>query len=180
MNICKIKLKISTILLGTLLCVTLTAGCASRILSPEGTTTTVVLIRHAERTAITKELTEGGRARAEELPSAVADLDIVAIYSPNLSRNIDTVKPLAAKLGLEIELVARTHNTEEITKRLISEHPGKTVLWVGNQGNLVRIYSRLGGTGEAPLYYGDLYVLRVPDRGDTQVIKRRFGNTFYN
>ena len=154
-------------------------GCATRVMSPEGTTTTVVLIRHTERTAITKELTEGGRARAAALPAAVADLNFVAIYSPDLSRNIDTAKPLAAERGLEITLVAARPDAEQVSRRLVEDLPGKTVLWVGNMGNLVRIYPKLGGTGEPPLAYGDLYILKVPDQGQTQVIKRRFGSDYF-
>ncbi len=150
-------------------------GCSSRIYSPDGMTTTVVLIRHTERTIITKELTEAGRARAAALPAALADLDIVAIYSPNLSRNIHTVKPLAMERGLEIILVDARPDVKKVVRRLLGEHPGKTVLWVGNTTNLDRIYPDLGGTDEPPMKYGDLYILRVPDRGDTQVIKKHFG-----
>ena len=161
--------------IGLLISAMLVAGCSSRVLSPEGTTTTVVLIRHAERTTITKELTEAGRARAAALPAAVADLDIVAIYSPNLSRNIDTVKPLAAERKLEIILVDAKPDVVEVTQRLLMEHPGKTVLWVGNTTNLDRIYPDLGGIGEPPIEYGDLYILHVPDQGDTEVIMKHFG-----
>ena len=168
------------LMLGMLLGMMLALGCSTRFLSPEGTATTVVLIRHAERTLVTKELTDGGHARAAALPEALADLDIVAIYSPNLSRNTDTVKPLAAQRELEINVVDASPDSEAVARRLVTDHPGKTVLWVGNKGNLVRIYSYLGGTGEPPLEYGDLYIMRVPDHGSTQVTKKYFGNQYFD
>ncbi len=59
---------------------------------------------------------------------------------------------------------------------LIEDHPGKTVLWVGNTSNLAGIYYELGGEGESPVKYGDLYILRVPDKGKTQVEKKTWGD----
>lgn len=152
----------------------LVGGCASRMWSPEGTTT-VVLLRHAERTTVTKELTQAGRERAAALPAAVADLDIVAIYSPDLARNIDTVRPLAEQRGLTIIRVPAKPDVVQVTRRLLHEHPGRTVLWVGNTTNLDRIYPDLGGVGDPPDNYGDLFVLQVPERGDTRVERRHFG-----
>jgi len=174
------KLTKHVVILGLLLSVMLAVGCSSRILSLEGTTTTVVMIRHAERTLVTKELTDGGHARAAALPEALVNRDIAAIYSPDLSRNIDTVKPLAAQRELEITVVDAKPDSEAVARRLVTDHPGKTVLWVGNKGNLVRIYSYLGGTGEPPLEYGDLYIMRVPDHGSTQVTKKHFGSQYFD
>ena len=153
-----------------------TAGCAPRMWSPEGTVTTVVLIRHTERSMITEELTDAGRARAAALPAAVADLDIVAIYSPDLSRNIDTAAPLAQERGLPIIRMPANPDETEVARRLLSDHPGATVLWVGNITNLDRIFAILGGKGAPPVEYGDLYILHVPDSGDSRLMKRHFGD----
>ena len=155
-------------------------GCATRIQALENTTTTVVLIRHAEKAAITKQLTDAGHDRAAALPEAVADLQIVAIYSPNLARNLDTARPLADKLALEINVVADEQSWEAVAQSLISDHPGKTVLWVGNRGNLIKLFALLGGKGEPPLEYGQISILRVSANANTQVEKRHFGNKFYN
>ena len=155
---------------------TAVAGCSSRVYSPEGFTTTVILIRHAERTLVTKELTDAGRARAAALPAALAGYDIAAIYSPDLARNVDTVEPLARMRGLAVVRLDPKTDIDEINRRLINDHPGKTVLWVGNTTNLDRIYPDLGGRGDPPVGNGDLYVLEVPDRGATRVIRSRFGD----
>ena len=159
-----------------LVLVTAVTGCSSRVYSPDGFTTTVILIRHTERTLVTKELTDAGRARAAALPAAVADYDIVAIYSPDLARNVDTVKPLAKARGLDITRLDPKTDIDDINRRLINDHPGKAVLWVGNTTNLDRIYPDLGGQGSPPIGYGDLYILEVPSDGETRVIKTRFGD----
>ncbi|MGD2117707.1 MAG: histidine phosphatase family protein [Chromatiales bacterium] len=151
------------------------AGCSTAIKSPEGTTTTVILVRHAERTTFTKVLTEAGKKRAAALVRTLDGIEIDAIYSPDLVRNIDTVKPLAQQRGLTIILVDSKPDTQEVAKRLLHDHPGSTVLWVGNTTNLPSIYADLGGQGEAPMQYGDLFILNVPDKGFTKVTKKYFG-----
>jgi len=147
------------------------AACATRVQSPSGMTTTVVLLRHAERPAGADELTPGGMARAAALPAAVKDLDIAAIYSPDIKRNIATVKPLADARGLAVTVVP----VFDVASRMVDENPGKTVMWVGNTTNLEKIFNQLGGSGTPPNNYGDLFVLRVPDQGDTTVERGRFG-----
>ncbi len=139
--------------------------------SPSGTTTTVILVRHADRNMFSPDLNETGRARAAALPKAVAKFDIKAIYSPDLKRNLDTAKPLAQLRGIKIKVI----KDSQVASRLVNENPGKVVLWVGNSANLEEISRDLGGEGRAPLSYGDLYILRVPDKGETEVIKRHFG-----
>ena len=151
------------------------SGCSTALRSVDGSTTTVILVRHAERTTFTKVLTEAGRKRAEALKHALNGVVIDAIYSPDLQRNIDTVKPLAEERELSITLVDSTLDAHEIAKRLLYDHPGNTVLWVGNTTNLTAIYADLGGDGEAPMQYGDLFILEVPDRGFTKVTRKYFG-----
>ena len=160
-------------------CLPLTAiGCGS-LHSKPGTTTTVILIRHADRDDL-GHLTPEGHARAKALVDAVGDMDISAIYSPNLERNIDTVKPLADHAKIDITLTPKVSMpmVGKISKEILTLHAGKVVLWVGNvSGNLQAIYRRLGGKGRGPLEYGQLFVLTVPDKGPTAVIKSTFGQT---
>jgi hypothetical protein len=147
------------------------AGCApvEKVRSPSGTMTTVILLRHAERYG--PDLIAEGRARAAALPAAVSGYDIAAIYSPDLVRNIDTVRPLAKQRGLKIKVI----EVKNVARRLVHENPGKTVVWVGNSTNLHDIYESLGGTDRAPVAYGQLYILDVPAIGKTKVIKTRYG-----
>ena len=156
---------------------TLVWGCGPVQHSRPGTTTTVILIRHADRDDL-GHLTEKGRARALALVDAVGHMGIQEIYSPDLERNLDTVKPLADHLGVEITLTPKISMPKvgEISREILTVHAGKVVLWVGNvSGNLQAIYHTLGGKGDGPIKYGQLFILTVPDKGATKVVKSTFG-----
>ena len=109
-----------------MLAAVLLAGCANDIIvkSPPGTTTTLILMRHAERTPLTTDLNEVGRATAAALPEAFEGTHIDAIYSPDMSRNLDTVAPLAKQRGLAVKVI----DLSWVAARLIpSSNAGKTV-----------------------------------------------------
>lgn len=158
----------------------ISVGCASGVQAPDGETSSVVMLRHAERTQISKQLTEAGRARAAALPDALKDLPIVAIYSPDRARNLDTAKPLARQRGLEITVVPEEQSWEQVAQRLVSEHPGETVVWVGNRGNLIQLHALLGGQGEPPLEYGEITILRLTNGAGTAMERRHFGTSYFN
>ena len=155
------------------------AGCATdRVQSRPGTTTTVILTRHADTDPGFGALNGTGRERAKALVDAVGTLRITAIYSPNLERNLDTVRPLASRLGIEITRTAgvSVFIADSIAREILDKHAGGVVVWVGNaSGNLQAIYRRLGGTGMGPLEYGDLHILTIPDSGPVGVVKKRYG-----
>lgn len=147
------------------------AGFNHIVNSPPGSTTTLILLRHADRTVLSSDLDEDGRARAAALPAALEGTHIDAIYSPDLTRNLDTVAPLAKQRGLTVKVIP----VSRVAARIIGENPGKTVLWVGNTTNLKGIYEDIGGEGPPPVVYGDLYIAKVPDKGPAQVTKLHYG-----
>jgi len=153
----------------------LISGCAAMHSKP-GTTTTVILIRHAEKDE--KGFLSGkGHEHAKALVEAVKNLSVQEIYSPNLDRNIDTVRPLAEHLGIDITLTPTISVplVGNICEEILTEHAGNVVLWVGNvSGNLQLIYKRLGGEGTGPVEYGQLFILTIPDNGSTHVVKTTF------
>ena len=142
-----------------------------------GTETSIIMVRHAERTEITKVLTGKGHARAQDLVKAVADMNISAIYSPDLERNLDTVKPLAQHLGIEITVTPAksTPLVNRIVDEMLDKHAGKTILWVGNVDNLRKMYWRLGGNGEGPIEYGDLFIMKITANAPVNIVKTHFG-----
>ena len=154
-----------------LIAATFLAGFNHIVNSPPGSTTTLILLRHADRMVLSSDLDEDGRARAAALPAALEGTHIDAIYSPDLTRNLDTVAPLAKQRGLTVKVIP----VSRVAARLISENPGKTVLWVGNTTNLEGIYEDIGGEGPPPVVYGDLYITKVPDKGPAQVTKLHYG-----
>ncbi|MEX1035366.1 MAG: histidine phosphatase family protein [Sneathiella sp.] len=150
--------------------IALLAACTSHN-SASGTTTTVILLRHADRIPLHTDLTEKGKARAQALPAAVADLDIDVIYSPDKKRNLDTVAPLIEQRGIELRVIGASN----VAERLLRENPGGTVMWVGNTDNLQTIYGQLGGTGRQPDIYGEIAVMRIYDSGPPDIEMRNFG-----
>ena len=152
------------------------SACQTPLHSNSGTTTTVIMVRHAERTSFGFELTERGYENAQALVGAIGGMKIDAIYSPDLVRNLDTVRPLADHLGIKIKTVSDEPIEDDIVFTFVQEHAGQTVLWVGNTTNLPGIYNLLGGKGEPPVKYGDLFIVSVTDKGTTKVVKKTWGN----
>lgn len=150
---------------------TVLTGFTHIVNSPPGTTTTLILLRHADRNVFSENLDDDGRARAAALPAALEGVHIDAIYSPDLARNLDTVAPLAKQRGLTANVIP----VSRVAARLVGENPGKTVLWVGNTTNLEGIYEDIGGEGPPPVVYGDLFIAQVPDKGPAQVTKLHYG-----
>ena len=158
-------------------------GCSvghagSKVPSKPETTTTVILIRHAERDNFFN-ITTQGREHAKALVDTVSDIGITAIYSPDLERNLDTVRPLARHLGIDITLTPRISKkmVDKIVHGILTRHTGEVVLLVGNgSGNLRSLHHRLGGTGEGPYQYGDLYIYTILDQGSVIVVKSRYGS----
>ena len=155
------------------------AGCkVPKEDSQPGATTTVILIRHAERDNFFT-ITAQGHKRAQAIVDAVKDMDIMAIYSPDLERNLDTVTPLANHLGIDITLTPRISKStvNKIVSDILTRHRGEVILLVGNgAGNLRLLHQRLGGTGEGPYTYGDLFIYTIPDQGPVKVKKSRYGS----
>jgi hypothetical protein len=149
----------------------------SKVHSKPGTTTTIILIRHAERDNFFI-LTAHGHKRAKALVDAVSDMGITAIYSPNLERDLDTVEPLANHLGIDITLTPKISKpmVDKIVDDILAKHTGEVVLLVGNgSGNLRALHHRLGGTGDGPYPYGDLFIYTIPDQGPVRITKSRYG-----
>jgi hypothetical protein len=153
--------------------VSLLVGCSTYIHSRQGETTTIILTRHGDRDNLANSLNDKGRERAEALVMAVGNMNVTAIYCPDMKRNLDTARPLAEHLGIEISVLDM--KPDKIAKTMLTRHSGETVVWVGNTGNLPGIYSHLGGDGAAPTSYGDLFIMEVKDSGDPVVTKIRYG-----
>lgn len=165
-------------ILGVALASGLVACTPIQVRSKPGTTTTVILTRHADRDKESDQLNAKGRERALALIEAVRGMGVTAIYSPNEKRNIDTARPLAQALGIEITITPEmaVFVAEEIAKDMLEQHAGGVIVWVGNvSGNLHAIYHHLGGVGEPPLEYGELFVLTLYDNAPVRVEKRRYG-----
>jgi hypothetical protein len=158
--------------------------------SPPGTTTTVILIRHAERDpGADPPLNAEGQARAQILKEVLSEHGVTAIFSPELIRNMQTVEPIAAHLGIEVKhwnnasYASTGAFAAAVADDILANYAGQTVLFVGNVGSAMlgttgindELYKRFGGTGTAPNRYQDMYIFIIPDSGPTRIIKTIYG-----
>ena len=151
--------------------------------SPD-TTTTIILIRHAEKTG--KGIVDGsylspeGRARSQALAAVAKDMGITAIYSPDIGRNIETVTPLSDEIGVPVTIVKgnmAAFAVDDIVDEILSKHAGGVALFVGNvSGNLMAMHRYLGGSGSGPKVYGQMAIYEISDQGTTKIIDSHFGD----
>lgn len=132
---------------------------------PQGTR--LIIYRHADRDG--DNLSAKGIARAQAFARALESERIDAIYSPGIQRNLDTAQPLADAKGLTVSRMPQ----ENPTARLMREGAGKTIVWVGNKGNLAQIWADLGAQDPAPLAYGDLFIVTRGPGGIPRIERTR-------
>ena len=160
------------------------ACMSGNVKSAPGTTTTIILIRHAEKTGQGlvngSYLTPEGRARSQALVKTLKDTGVTAIYSPNTGRNIETVQPLSEAIGIPVTInnsIFATLAVDEITADILSKHAGGIVLYVGNvSGNLMAMHRYLGGSGQGPTVYGEMAIFTISDQGTQSITEAQFGD----
>ena len=168
------------------------AGCSALFLAacqvvPAPQSGTAYLVRHAEKVTSDEAmvvadprdppLTEAGEARAETLADLLSNKGITAIYSSDYTRTRDTAEPLAATLGLDVQL----YDPSDLPAlaNLLKSQPTQTVLVVGHSNTTPQLAEALGGNGGTPIVekneYDRLYVVDLMT-GETAI--ERFGVRF--
>ncbi|AHM02942.1 hypothetical protein roselon_00501 [Roseibacterium elongatum DSM 19469] len=141
-------------------------GIASDL--PEGSR--IVLVRHMDRDNGT--LNAMGLQRAQDLVAAIADIPLDDIYTHDLRRNVDSARPLAQARAIEMTLI----DLDRAPGSLPGLAAGRSIIWVGNRGNLAEIWNVLSLPGAPPrLGYGDIAVVEAAPARRLTVERRRFG-----
>ncbi len=135
---------------------------------PDRSTTTIIMLRHADRAD--RVLNSTGEARARALPGALSDFDIDAIFSPDLTRNLQTAEPLSKETGISVTIMP----DEFAAARMPRAYPTGTVVWVGNKGNLRSLWEAYSAPGAPPLEYGDIGIVTLKQGKSEHVERRRF------
>ena len=138
----------------------------------------VFLVRHAEKVDSSRdpELSPAGQARAEALVRALADAGVERVHSTDFIRTRDTAAPLAAALGLEVELYDPHKLSElaETVKRASGRH-----LIVGHSNTTPKAVEALGGEPgpefDEASEFDRLYVVTIGADGATSTIRMRYG-----
>lgn len=92
-------------------------------------------------------------------------------YHPGWLRNLNTTAPLAQARGRAVQRIS----LENPVTQLMSEGAGKTIVWIGNKGNLHSIWGALAAPEPPPLNYGDLYIVERGKSGSPEVTRQHFG-----
>ena len=146
------------------------------------TTTTVILVRHAEKASSPADdppLNRAGEERARDLAQAVRDAGISAIITTQFARTRATSQPIAAALGITPTVVAAT-NTKHVQDVVaeIRKHAGQTVLVVGHSNTVPAIVEALGAKRPPAIcdsQYDNLYVVTVPPSGAVGTVRAKYG-----
>ncbi len=145
------------------------------------TSTTVVLVRHAEKQLNAGDdpnLTPIGEARAALLARMFGDraplgrLD--AIYVSPTRRSHQTAAPLATRLGIQVT-EGPEDDIKQLARMVLREHQGGRVLIVGHSNTVPGLVERFAGEGKVPDIgddeYGTMYIVTVPRIGHANVLR---------
>ena len=154
-----------------------------RAQTAQSASTTVILVRHAEKAAepaADPGLTAAGAERAQALVELVKDASVRAIVSTQFQRTRLTAAPLAAQLGLTVEIVdARApQHARVVADSILIKHRGQTVLVVGHSNTVPAIIAALGAPQPPDICdagYDNIYVVTVPATGASSVTRMHFG-----
>lgn len=139
---------------------------------------TFILVRHAEKDyGDNPILTPEGEARAEKLKFMLERADLDAVYSTNTKRTMSTAIPTADYHDLKIQEYSALE-LNLLVSRLKNKHRGETVLVVGHSNTTPAVASLLDKNEDYPRFseldYTNYYVVTIPTRGKTRVLKMRF------
>jgi len=143
--------------------------------------TTVILIRHAEKIIDPSnndvDLSPAGLVRAQELARIFGDAGVNAIYATQYKRTQETVKPLADKLGLRVNII-NSKNTNDLLAQIRANSSGQTVFIAGHNNTVPEIIAALGGP-KYPIIpeseYDNLFIVTVYRTGQAKVVKMKYG-----
>jgi len=145
-------------------------------------TTTVILVRHAEKAAEPASdpaLTAAGEQRARDLAELARAAGVTAIITTQFARTRATAQPLASALALTPQVIdARGATHAQDVASAVRAHAGGVVLVVGHSNTIPAIIAALGAPPPPPICdpeYDNVYIVTVPPSGAARVIRARYG-----
>ena len=145
--------------------------------------TTVILVRHAEKSVPLGDypLSRRGFERARELARVLEDTRITAIYATDYLRTQQTVAPLAGRLKLTVaNLVTTEHYVIDLVDRIRVDHVGQTVVVASHRNTVPAIIEALGASPVPEIteeQYDHLYVVTIAPGGGTSMVSMRYGRS---
>lgn len=153
-------------------------------------TTTIIFVRHAEKATLPADdpdLNEAGQRRAAELARQLVDADVVpgvgvdAIFSTSFRRTVQTAKPVADALKLQI-MTYDAADTEAFLEAVVRDYKGKIILVVGHSNTVPDMIGNMGASKNVPPMaddeYDNIYLVSIPWFGKTKTIRLRYGEPY--
>lgn len=148
------------------------------------TTTTVVVVRHAEKEFGTIEnppLSTAGEQRAQLLArlfgERVGSQTLAAVFATESRTTQSTAAPLAARLRLPVTVVP-VKETDGLLQRIRSEYRGRSVLIVGDVNTVPDIVRHLSKVSEVPALresdFSSIYIVTLPTLGRPSLLQMRY------
>jgi broad specificity phosphatase PhoE len=149
------------------------------------TTTTIVLVRHAEKQvgAISDApLTPEGELRAARLAQMFGDAEVFGrigrIYVSDTRRSQQTAAGLAQRLSLTPVIVAGKSDARQLARRVLHENRGGRVLIVGHSNTVPPLVAALAGAESVPAIgeeeFDTVYIVTVPTIGNPSVLRMKY------
>ena len=157
-------------------------GCATPPRPGSATTTTFVVVRHAEKLDASGDppLSVSGQARAMQLGALLGPLRPGALYTTDFQRTRQTLAPLARALRMEPVVYDARQPAAALAAALKAAHPRGTVVVAGHSNTVPAIVSALCGCATEPMAedeYDRLNTIRIDDRGNAVLRISRYGAT---
>lgn len=154
--------------------------------SPASATTTVIVVRHAEKATDDPRdpsLSPAGQERARALAAVLADAGVSAVFTTELKRTWLTAEPAAQRANVTVQKRPLTGDdipayARDLAREILAQHAGKMVLVVGHSNTVPDIVKALSGDTVAAIEdgeYDNFFVVTVPATGEGSVIKARYG-----
>lgn len=149
------------------------------------TTTTIVLIRHAEKQIGTNDdapLSPQGEQRATRLAQMFGDAEsfgrVKQIYVSDTRRAQQTAAGLAQRLNLKPRIVDPKASPAEVARRVLRENRGGLAIVVGHSNTIPPLVAKLSDADEVPPMsdeeFDTMYVVTVPTIGKASVLRMKY------
>jgi len=155
--------------------------------SPVSTTaTTVIVVRHAEKSTDDPRdpsLSKAGQERTSALSAVLRDAGVTDIYTTQYKRTRQTAEPFAHQFGITIaERPANAANSatyaDDLAREILTRSAGKAVLVVGHSNTVPDIVRSLSGKSVPAITDGDydrIFIVVIPASGSPRLVQTRFG-----
>jgi broad specificity phosphatase PhoE len=145
------------------------------------TTTTVIVVRHAEKELSTIDdppLSQVGEQRAEVLARMFGSREgagrIAAVFASDTRRAQRTAEPLAARLGIQVKTLPAA-DVSGLIREIQANYRGRNVFVVGHSNTVPEIVRRLSHDTDVPPMsdadYGTMYIVTIPTLGRASILK---------